>query len=323
MGTVIDFVKGHCGWDAVTLIPEGQIAATDELASALKILGPPIYGGLEVGWLGRGDRPDQIKLRIVDSTTKTWLPMCGGMTQVIGKALVETFLRDHFEVDVTQPLLKVKLLTTAGQIPIQVAIRDRKASVVTTVMDDYVSYLYQGGVEPLVLEDVPLLRVGAFAVIDVVILEKKYPEVNFARRDPGRHLDIVNAVLRAFRRHLGVSGVYGMLYDDRPEKVGQFRVFPRFFSDDLAVARFPWEFQCGTGSIAVAVALAHEGRLPSVIGNEDVLFEWGSYRATPDPYGIRTSRLHLELKEKRVTRASFSHSVVEILTVGKLTLPGY
>lgn len=322
MGVELDFVKGHCGWDAVTLIPQGQIAAADELSSALKILGPPIYGGLEVGWLGRGEWPDEIKLRIVDSTTKTWLPMCGGMTQVIGKALVETFLRDHFKVDVTRPVLNMKLVTAAGRIPIQVAIRDRKATTVTTTMDDYVAYLYQHGVERLVLEDVPFLRVGAFAVIDVAALTERYPGVDFTRRDNGPHLDIVNEMLRAFMRRLDTAGVYGMLYDDRPEKIGQFRVFPRFFSNDLTVARFPWEFQCGTGSIAVAVALAHEDRLP-IAPEGDVLFEWGSHKATPDPYGVRTSLLHLQLTERRVTKAAFSHSVVEILSEGRMTLPQY
>jgi hypothetical protein len=78
-----------------------------------------------------------------------------------------------------------------------------------------------------------------------------------------------------------------MLCDDRPKKLGQFRVFLRFFSDDLAVARFPWEFQRGTGSMVVAVALAHEGRLQLTRGKEDVLFEWGGLSSDARPLRLK------------------------------------
>lgn len=323
MGTTLPFVKGHCGWDVVTLLPEGQVRPEDELPAAVKILGAPIDGGLEVGWLGAGERADEIKLRMVNSTTKNWIPMCGGMTQVIGKALVETFFRHHFEIDVSRPSITKTLITPSGSIPIQICICNGAVSRVTTVMDSYLSYVRQRGIERLLLQDVPLLRVGTYAVIDLGILEQRHPSVDFTRRDPGPHLDIVNGVLRSFRQVLGVTGVNGMLYDNRPEGPGQFRVFPRFYSDDLAAARLPWEFQCGTGSVVVAMALAFEGRLPLGAGTGAVVFEWGSHRTTPDPYGIRTSRIELELNDREVERAAFSHSVVEILAEGTLTLPGY
>jgi hypothetical protein len=323
MSLKVDFVKGHCGWDVVTLLPEGQIPAEQELAFALKIVSAPVDGGLEVGFMGLGQRPDEIHLRMVSSTAKDWIPMCGGMTQVIGKALVETFLGDYFRVDTSQPVLNVKLLTQAGEVPIRIDIRDGKVSAVTTTMDRYLSYSYRGGVEAVFLNRILLLRVGDYAVMNLAALEKEYPDVNFTRRDPGQHLDIVNGILRAFGQHLGMNGVTGMLYDQRPEGPGQYRVFPRFYSCDLAAARLPWEFQCGTGGIAVAIALAHKEQLPFTNGKGEVLFEWGSYRTTPDPYGIRTTRLALELKDKRLTSAAFSHSVVEILAEGRLTSPSY
>jgi len=323
MSLSADFVKGHCGWDVVTLLPEGQIPADQELAAAIKILSAPISGGLEVGWLGKGTQPDQISLRMVSSTLRDWIPMCGGMTQVIGKALVETFLCDHFGIDRSLSTLTLSLMTESGEIPLHIAMRRGKAARVTTVMDNYLSYLYRSGIEPLTLCDIPLLRVGKYAVIDVAALERKHPAHDFTRRDEGPHLDIVNAILRAFSERLKVRGVNGMLYDQRPEGPGQFRVFPRFYSPDLAAARIPWEFQCGTGSIAVAMALAHIRRLPFAVAKGELLLEWGSHRTTPDPYGIRTSKLDLELKDARLARAAFCHSVVEILAEGTLTLPDY
>lgn len=323
MSTRIDFVKGHCGWDVVTLVTEGQIPAADELTSSIKILSAPIDGGLEVGWMGIGDRQNEIRLRMVSSTTKNWITMCGGMSQVIGKALVETFLRDHFKIDASQPTLTVKLITAAGEIPIQVDTRKGKVHSVTTTMDSYLSYLYRAGVSQLSLHGIPVKRVGSYAVMDVTSLEKVHPDIDFTRRDRGPHLEVVNDILRAFGERMSLRGVGGMLYDARPEGPGHYRVFPRFYSDDLAAARIPWEFQCGTGSIAVAVVLAHEQRLPFAAERGDILFEWGSYRTTKDPYGIRTSRLQLERKGNTLTKISFSHSVVEILAEGKLTLPDY
>ena len=45
---IVPFVKGHCGWDAVTLIPEGVIPAERELGVALKILDGPLHGGSSI-----------------------------------------------------------------------------------------------------------------------------------------------------------------------------------------------------------------------------------------------------------------------------------
>lgn len=323
MNAKVDFVRGHCGWDVVTLLPEGQIPAACELEAAVKIMSAPINGGLEVGWMGFGDRPDAIRVRMVNSTTKDWISMCGGMTQVIGKALIETFLRDHFRINASQPLLTIRLLTAAGEIPIDIHVCDGRVGRVTTRMDNYAAHLYRDGIERLFLEGVPTLRVGDNAVMHLADLEKAHPNVDFTRRDPGRHLDIVNAVLRAFGQRLGLEGVNGMLYDENPEGPGQYRVFPRFYSDELAAARIPWEFQCGTGSIAVAIALVHDGRMTFTASPVATIFEWGSHRTTRDPYGIRTSQLNLEIQGICVTKAAFSHSVVEILEEGRLTLPGY
>jgi hypothetical protein len=319
----LPFVRGHCGWDIVTLLPEGSVAPADELEAALRIASAPIDGGLEVGWMGRGEAANEIVLRMVSTTAKDWIPMCGGMTQVIGKALVETFLRDHFSIDVSRPSLVVELLTPSGVVPITIEIVDRRCRRVLTTMDNYASHLYRDGIAELELDGVRALQVGAYVVVRIEELEKAHPRLDFTRRDPGPHLDVVNGVLRAFGRHLGVAGVNGMLFDARPEGTGQFRVFPRFYSEDLAAARLPWEFQCGTGSIAVAVALVHQGHFAHSGRHSDTTFEWGSYRSTRDPYGIRTSQLHLEHEEGRVLAASFSHSVVEILSEGLLRLPRY
>ena len=320
----VNFVKGHCGWDTVTLVLAGQIPQEHELAAALKIVTIPVSGGLEVGFMARGERQGEIRLRIAESTTRNWIAMCGGMSQVIGKALVETVFRNHFDLDLSGPTLSVKLVTDSGVIPLEIDIEDAKVRQTTTVMDDFVEFSYKGGVAPLVLDGVQALQVDRFIIVNIAALEDRHPGVDFTRRDPGRHLEIVNSLLQAFQRHCGSpTGAVGMLYDDRPQGPGRFRVYPRFYSADLAAARIPYEFQCGTGAVAVGIALAHHKQLPFEEQQGRIVFEWGNQRVTPDPYGIRTSQLDLVLQGGRVSKASFSHSVVEIIAEGTLHLPQY
>ncbi|MGH6634299.1 MAG: hypothetical protein ACREB0_13120, partial [Sphingopyxis sp.] len=199
MNMQVDFVKGHCGWDVLTLLPAGQIPPERELEAALKILAPPLHGGLEVGFMGPGERPGRINLRMVDSTSRGWIPMCGGMTQVIGKALVETFFRDRFEVDASAPRLSFELMTESGAIPINIDVRDHRAVRTTTVMDGFVSYLYRLGIESLTLENCDVLRVGDMLVLDLARLERAHRHVDFTRRDSGPHLEIVNGILEAYK----------------------------------------------------------------------------------------------------------------------------
>ena len=319
----MNFVKGHCGWDTLTLLLEGEISPDHELEAALKIMDPPVSGGIEVGFLGKTTRPHVISLRAADSTTRDWIPMCGGMTQVIGKALVETFFRDHFGIDRSSPRIAVTLETVAGTIPLHVEVVDGRADRVTTHMDAHAAYLYKEGVEPVTLQGCEVLRVGEFLVIDVETLERRHPGLDFTRRDFGEHLDVVNEILNEHRWSRLEASAVAMMYDRRPDGAGSFRLYPRFYGADLSAARIPYEFQCGTGTVAVGVALAHARLLPFAGNRGRVTFEWGNHLVTPDPYGIRTSTLDVTLSGGRVARVSFSHSVVEILQEGRMTLPSY
>jgi hypothetical protein len=138
------------------------------------------------------------------------------------------------------------------------------------------------------------------------------------------HLEIVNGILKTFgARYSSDGGVVGMLYDTRPDGPGQYRLYPRFYSADLAASRQAYEFQCGTGTVAVGVALAARALLLADDADGHLVFEWGNPRVTPDPYGIRTSQFDYATAGGRLVRASFSHSVVEILAEGRLTLPQY
>lgn len=322
--TRLAYVKGHCGWDAVTLLREGCVAPEHESDTALRILDAPVLGGLEVGYLGKTGRRNELRLRVMANTQRDWIPMCGGMTQVIGRALVETSLRDLIDLEPGATTAVVNLVTTSGAIPLHIEIENGRVVRTTTIMDRYVEFLYARGVSPVVLEGIEALDVSEYLVFDIEALSRAHPGVEFRTRQHGPGLEIIHSMLRAYQKHRGVTaGVSAMMFERGGEGPGQFRVYSRFYSDDEAAAGVPFEFQCGTGTVAVGIALAHWGLIPSVDRNVELLLEWGSQRVTPDPYGIRLSRLEAVLDGKRMTQARFSHSVVEILAEGTLTLPAY
>ena len=310
------YLKGHCGWDVLSLLLSEQIPEAEQLDTALKVLDVPVAGGIEVGLLGRTATPHDIRLRITDSSTRQWLAMCGGMTQFIGKALVETQLRDSFDIDTAAPVINVRLITDACVIPLTIEVSAGKAVRVTSHMGSYLELTYAIGVRPIELRGVRALDVGEYLLVRMQDLEAAHAGIDFTRRDPGPHLDIIDDLLRQYAMQPRPAGANAILYDDRPEGPGQFRVFPRFL--DATAARIPYEFQCGTGTIAAAVALAHAGMLPFAGECGELLLEWGSQRATPDPYGIRLSRVQMTRDGTRLTSASFSHSTIEIVMEGQV-----
>jgi len=311
----LDYLKGHCGWDPVSLLLAEQIPEAEQLDTALKVLDVPVDGGIDVGLLGRTATPNDIRLRVTDSSTRQWLAMCGGMTQVIGKALIETQLRDYFGINTAAPVVNVRLITDACVIPLTIEVSAGKATRVTSHMDSYLELTYSLGVRAIELLGVTALDVGEYLLMRVQDLEAAHAGIDFTRRDPGPHLDIINALLaQYYAMQARPAGAYAILYDDRPEGPGQFRVFPRFL--DATAARIPYEFQCGTGTVAAAVALAHAGLLPFAGDRGELLIEWGSQRTTPDPYGIRLSRVQIARNGDRLTSVSFSHSTIEIVIEG-------
>jgi hypothetical protein len=116
-----------------------------------------------------------------------------------------------------------------------------------------------------------------------------------------------------------------MVYDMHPEGGGDARIFTRFYREDAKPEVDPYglniEGQCGTGTIAVGLAMVERGDVKIKDGSVNLVFEWGSKSISKDPYGLRTSLLKMNIKKGKVVSASFSHSVVELLATGKIYIP--
>lgn len=319
------YVKGHCGWDAVTLLFGDEIPAGEEHRIANTLFAPPCTGGIEIGFMYPPEHDEDIRLRIIDSTTKTWLPMCGGMSQVIGLAAFQTDIQTRFALQKTGVQRRVNVQTDSGLVPIDITFDGNRPGRIDTQMPEYSDFLYRDGVSEVTVEGIPAIKVGYFLIFKLDDLQKAYPQAEFRHRGPGSDLELLGEIQMRYLRDqdLKCSTLYSMIYDLHPEEDGQARIFTRFFRGKGVPQATLLEAQCGTGTIAVGIAMAERNELPFSGNSGEVLFEWGSQNHTTDPYGLRKSILKLELDHQKVINTSFSHNIVELQSQGKVYLPNF
>ena len=249
--------------------------------------------------------------------------MCGGMSQVIGLAAYTTWVGQKFHIEKRLPSALIKVETDSGLVPIETAFDQNGVTRVTTHMPDYAGFLYQDGVRAVKVRGIPAMKVGYFLVFKMDDLQRAYPQTEFGHRRPGPGMELLGEIQRQYLVEQGVDAptLYGMLYDLHPEDGGDARIFTRFYRGAGIPAPTPLEAQCGTGTIAVGMAMAENGDLPFSGDQGKVVFEWGSRRLTQDPYGTRKSILDMRLENGRLTWAAFAHNVVELQSAGTLYLP--
>jgi hypothetical protein len=311
---------GHCGWDLVYLvdgevIPEGtahdvafSIFDQSELISEVGFLFPPRTQG------------GAIRLRIIDDTTRTWLPMCGGMSQVIGRALVDSEMRHRYGIQVTEPTTMIKLDTDAGIVTLYVDVQGGQFIKVRTQMNDFARYLYKLGIHNTKALGVPVMHIGYFLIIDNDELTRRFPEIDFTLCGPGPHWDALCAVKHDFMKNEGIkdTSLYCMLYDLHPEDGGDARIFTRFFDQtDTPVLEYGVEEQCGTGTIATILAMVEACVVEPTC--KYFTFEWGSKKRFADPMKVTRSAVTMEIQNGRITEIDFSNNLVQLLQEGKIS----
>lgn len=318
-----NFIKGHCGWDSVTLLYGQEIPQGEEHRIAHALLAPPCNSGFEIGFLYPPEENEDIRLRIIDSTTKTWLPMCGGMSQVIGLAAFRTQIHSVFNLKKDTPITILNIKTDSGIISVAIKFANDHISLISTDMSEYVRFLYDYGVHAVKIGDIAALKVGYFLVIKLTDIAVVYPHVEFRHRREGPGLELLAEIQHQYLKDNAFenSVLYCMLYDLEPEQDGDATIYTRFFRGKGIPQYTPLEVQCGTGTVAVGIAMAEKGDLPFKGNQGRILFEWGNEHLTPDPYGLKKSILEMSLEGGHVTRAAFSHNIVEIQSTGKVYLP--
>ncbi len=303
------------GGNEILLLDGCQIAKGKELEVGLSALNAPNIRGHQAGLLYKSERNAPLKARIVDAASRGFIAVCGGFTQVLGRALVETDLSEKLDVEVTEPVTQVVLQTDAGPIPIEVRSNNGRVERVDTNMKSFVVECYELGIQAIKVNGVKAMRVGKFLVLNADEITRQYPEIGFEILD-NKTLTILKKLQDAFdgHRYLKQRNADLALYDLDPlNPTNSGRVI---FPHRISIGSI--EPACGTGTVAVGIAMVEQEEVELSDGALELYFESGGDISTIGGPQVTTLKLHI--KAGKVVDAGFSHSLVEILAMGTLTL---
>ncbi|MDW7738928.1 MAG: hypothetical protein SCJ97_02565 [Bacillota bacterium] len=308
----LDFVRGHMGGNLIILLRGDQIPVGRELEIAVKLMEPNYLHAHEAGILYPAGNPGEIDVKIAEPTIPCFISACGGFTQVLGAALIETELGDLFGVDRSGITSEVMLHTECGPTALSIESAKGKAVRVRTVMECFVKECYERGVFRLMLDGLEVMRAGKFLVINADQFIKRYPGTEFITWNQ-KTRDTMRDIQNRFLSETGEVEPNVALYDWHPERRGNMRiVFPHYVQDDI------FEPSCGTGSVALGLAVLAAGELDQQSSAADgkVVLEIES-GGSIELGGPDITTLEMKIESGRVVSAVFSHSLVEITSIGE------
>ena len=312
----LPFVKGHMGGNEIILLYGDEVPVGREIEVALQSLYPPHIRGHEAGLIYQSEEQNTVNVKIIGAISKGFISMCGGLTQVLGKALIETDLLEDFGLQITEPMTTVILQTDAGPVKLKIETDGGKVKRVLSEMTPFVEECYQLGVQDIDVAGVSAMRIGKFLAADANAIQQAYPKANFENID-ATTLRVLQSMQGAFDRHgyQARPNADFAIYDLKPvnaDHTGRV-IFPHTMSEDYI------EPACGTGTVAVGLSLIESGELEKLEKPEvtlDLTFESGGSPLVIG--GPDLTRLQLTVRDGKVVGASFSHSLVEILATGQL-----
>lgn len=307
----LDFVRGHMGGNLIILLRGDQIPEGRELDTAVKLMGPNYLYAHEAGILYPGEKVGEIDVKIVEPTVPCFISACGGFTQVLGVALVETELGSLFGIETDGSMVEALLNTGCGPTALTITTDRQKALKVRTNMDCFVKECYASGVGPLRYGDLEVMRAGKFLVINADQFMAVYPDLNFKSWDK-RTRELLSAIQQDFMAKTGEVEPNVAVYDWHPEHTGDLRIiFPHYVQDDF------FEPSCGTGSVALGLAVLASGELDHLQPtNEGLLTLNLESGGGIELGGPDITALEIKIGSQEVKSAVFSHSRVEITSIG-------
>lgn len=311
----LDYVRGHMGGNLIILLRGDQVPEGRELEIAVKLMGPNFLYAHETGILYPTGKPGQIEVKIIEPTVPCFISACGGFTQVLGAALIETELGQLFGVELKNPLTEVLLHTGCGLTELSIETLDRRAVRIWTDMKSFVGECYAHGVGPLSYKGLEVMRAGKFLVINADMFKEICPGADFVNWNDQTQ-NFLQSVQDQFMAGTGETEPNVVVYDWHPEHAGDIRViFPHYVRDEY------FEPSCGTGTVALGLAVLARGELKRFAAGHNkrlalnIESGGGIELGGPD-----IATLNLEITSGRVSYALFSHSRVEITAVGEARL---
>ncbi|MFA0889901.1 MAG: hypothetical protein ACC613_12535 [Synergistales bacterium] len=317
-GTIeLPFIKGHMGGNTILLLPGVEGEDSFLVKMALNLLEKKNLSCHQAGFLYPGSRGGTLKVRIVGYSTKWFISACGGLTQVLGLAFKEGLLDQVFGLSVFDKEEEFSLETEAGDVLIRVSENSQGGIRVLTDMTSFVRECHQKGMEPLSIDGQEAFRIGKFLVVNAGDMRRREQKGNFEQFDADA-LSTLKSLQQRFQKQCETSSCDFSLYDWSPYEEGCIRaVFPHGIESGHV------EPACGTGTVAIGLALFASGQLVNHIredtGTIELDLETGG---GPGLSGDESTHLLMHVGNGSVNGALFSHSKVEILARGTVFVRG-
>jgi diaminopimelate epimerase len=305
----IPFIKGHMGGNEIVLL-WGDIPSNKELQIALAALRPPYNLGQDLGLLRKTNRENVLEVNMTWRFDDEYIEMCGGLTQVLGRALVDApQLAAYLGIQVVEPAFTITLKTMVGLIPITVEIEQGEVKRVLTDMTHYGEQCYRKGIREVHVAGVSGMKVGEHLVMNADKITNKYPTVNLERMDKNT-LAILEHFQKEWQKKYPPGDLSFTIYDLHPKDKGQARAtFPHNAANNYI------ESSCGTGTVAAGIAMLEQGEIKTQNGEARISFETGG---EPTLGGPDLSDLILKVADNKVVKVEFSHSLIQSLATGKI-----
>ncbi len=302
------------GGNEIVLVNRDDLPRDEELELGLKILNAPHVRGDQLGLLiEKPGEPNHVGVKIVDNNSRDYLPVCGGLTQVFGRAYRELELGQLLDLDLQGGSDRVELKMDLGSFPVLTGPGPDSGDI-ASVMDSFLAEIYEKGVEEGSVAGVTSYRVGHFFVTFTEEIKKEYPDASFKPIDEYTEellIELQDRFREVFETDNSNRDFAIMGPAEDPEKDGKL-IFPHNISEGLV------EQSCGSGTIAVVVAIVKRGESD---GSGTGKLRFGSGGRERKIGGPETTSVECRVEDGRVKRISFSHSLVELLARGTLYLP--
>jgi len=263
-----------------------------------------------LGLLRKTNRENVLEVNMTWRFDDEYIEMCGGLTQVLGRALVDVpQLAAYFGIQVVEPAFTITLETKVGLIPITVEIEQGGVKRVLTDMTYYGEQCYREGVREVHVAGVPGMKAGQFLIMKADEIVNKYPTVNLERMDKNT-LAILEHLQEEWQKKYFPAELGFTIYDLHPKDKGQARAtFPHNAANTYI------EPSCGTGTVAAGIAMLEQGEIKTQNGEARISFETGG---EPTLGGPELSDLILKVADNKVVKVEFSHSLIQSLATGKI-----
>lgn len=315
MSLHVEFTKGHMGGNRILLLDGSQLPADRILPLALKALDELSLACHQVGILYPPQRGGTVRVRVVSMCGRDFIAACGGVTQVLSRALVETELGEHYVPEVLGESRRVVIEFDSIDVETVISFEGGAFGRVESDFTAFAQSLLLRGFERVDLGGIHAWRAGYYFVLDADLVRNTHPEVNFETMD-----DTTRELITLLQyRFLGATGLTSWdftLYDRHPDGDADLRaVFPHNVRIDFL------EPSCGTGSVALALTLLTNGEsrhIGQLVGGwYTVRLETGGKAVMGGP---DLTTVKVERTDGGVGRVLFTNSNVELVARGTVTL---